>query len=63
MRGIYIKENVGDKVTGFYLFFSSGGWMVRSFTRCTLALVEETAVAVIHDPEIYYLTTGQLGSP
>jgi hypothetical protein len=55
MRGIYIKESAGDKVTGFYLSFQHGGWVVHGFTNCTLALVEENAARVIHDPETYYM--------
>jgi len=56
MRGIYIKESAGDKVTGFYVSFQRRGWVVHGFTNCTLAFVKEEATRLIDNPEIYYLT-------
>jgi hypothetical protein len=65
MRGIYIKESEGDKVTGFHLSFRSnypGKWVVQTFTRCSLDRVVSNASEVIHDPDIYYLKNERKGT-
>jgi hypothetical protein len=57
MRGIYIIEQSGDKVTGHYLSKIEGGrWRVHLFENCTLEWVKREAHLVIHEPTIHTLT-------
>tara|TARA_B100000131_G_scaffold309819_1_gene340771 strand:+ start:572 stop:757 length:186 start_codon:yes stop_codon:yes gene_type:complete len=56
MRGIYIIEKSGDKVTGHYLSKRNGRWRVHRFKNCSLEAVIEEAELVIHEPTVYTLT-------
>ena len=52
MRGIYITEQSGDKITGHYLSFKMGRWIVHLFKNCTLGWVKREASLVIDNPVV-----------
>ena len=53
MRGIYIIEQSGDKVTGHYLSKKGGRGIVHRFYHCTLSAVLVEASRVIDKPWVY----------
>ena len=63
MRGIYITKQSGDKVTGHYLSFKRGRWIVHLFTSCHLDWIMEQASHVIHEPAVYKLQPVTLDLP
>ena len=56
--GIYIiKTNADGMITGHTISIKNGRRVVRTFTRCTRAMVLEHAGQLIHDPKVYEVTS------